>query len=61
MRRPTFISPACKEKHHDECDGWVPRKEWNEHDQECDCYCHLTMAQRLRIKALGGGYKFSKK
>lgn len=44
------VSQECKDKRHDDCDGYVPRTEFNRHDHECDCRCHLTPSQRARIK-----------
>lgn len=50
--RTHYISPACRAHHHEECDGFVLRKEFYEHDHTCDCGCHLTEAQRSRIRAV---------
>lgn len=62
MPRPQFfkdlntrhVSQECKEHRHEDCDGWWYPPEWNQHQRECACTCHLTAAQlaRLRIKRI---------
>jgi hypothetical protein len=34
MRGPHYISQECKQKRHEDCDGYVLRKEFNDHDHE---------------------------
>ena len=40
------VSTECKAKRHRDCDGYVPRKEFNEHDHPCDCDCHNPFEKR---------------
>jgi hypothetical protein len=40
MRHRILRSQECKAKRHSDCDGYVQRKEWFEHDQPCECECH---------------------
>lgn len=41
----------CVEQRHSDCDGYVPREEFTGHDKPCSCHCHLTMAERMRLKS----------
>lgn len=49
--RKHYVSRECKDRRHSACDGYVPREDFAGHDHECDCFCHLTMAERMRLKA----------
>jgi hypothetical protein len=50
--RQRHISAECKERRHEDCDGRYYPSEWLEHDKPCSCHCHLTMAQRMRLKVM---------
>jgi hypothetical protein len=39
-------SIECKEGRHNDCPGRVERLNWNEHDRECECRCHLKGGDR---------------
>jgi len=40
--RTHYISPECKERRHSDCDGWVPRKDFNGHDKACSCHWRVA-------------------
>ena len=50
MRGTHYISQECKRKAISDCDGYVSRKEFNDHDHERDC---LTISRHRLICAIG--------
>ena len=45
-------SPQCRASHHDECDGVVYGKEWNERQHDCTCSCHGPLIENDRDRIL---------
>jgi IS5 family transposase len=51
MRGPHYVSQECKRKDHEACDGFVPRKDFTDHDHSCEYYVDEEAKRKNTTKA----------